>query len=77
LLRRCILALNRSVEAYRMEVAANVANERMVSETLVTFKLQMPEWKDTLLRRKDPAKLQKYWTAFETREGAVSRLATN
>ncbi|SPB18031.1 methyl-accepting chemotaxis sensory transducer [Caballeronia novacaledonica] len=70
-----IFALNGSIDAYRTEVAANVANERMVSEMLVTFKLQVQEWKDTLLRGKDPAKLEKYWSAFETRERAVSKLA--
>ncbi|WMY10955.1 methyl-accepting chemotaxis protein [Paraburkholderia phenoliruptrix] len=70
-----IFSLNSSIDAYRTEVVANVANERMVSETLVLFKLQVQEWKDTLLRGKDPAKLQKYWSAFEMRERAVSKLA--
>ncbi|SAK99196.1 methyl-accepting chemotaxis sensory transducer [Caballeronia fortuita] len=70
-----IFALNGSIDAYRNEVASNVASERMVSEMLVTFKLQVQEWKDTLLRGKDPAKLQKYWSAFETRERAVSKFA--
>ncbi|WP_250479263.1 MULTISPECIES: methyl-accepting chemotaxis protein [unclassified Caballeronia] len=70
-----IFALNGSIDAYRTEVAANVASERMVSEMLVTFKLQVQEWKDTLLRGKDPQKLQKYWSAFETRERTVNKLA--
>ncbi|BBQ01211.1 methyl-accepting chemotaxis protein (plasmid) [Burkholderia sp. SFA1] len=70
-----IFALNASIDAYRDEVANNVANERMVSATLVTFKLQVQEWKDTLLRGKDPARLQKYWSAFQTRESAVGKLA--
>ncbi|RZF23824.1 HAMP domain-containing protein [Paraburkholderia sp. UYCP14C] len=70
-----IFALNGSIDVYRTEVAANVANERMVSEMLVTFKLQVQEWKDTLLRGKDPTKLQKYWSAFETRERVVDKLA--
>lgn len=70
-----IFALNQSIDTYRTVVADNVANERMVSETLVAFKLQVQEWKDTLLRGKDPAKLQKYWTAFQTREATVNKLA--
>ncbi|WP_250536351.1 methyl-accepting chemotaxis protein [Caballeronia sp. AZ10_KS36] len=70
-----IYALNRSIDTYRTAVADNVANERMVSETLVTFKLQVQEWKDTLLRGKDPAKLDKYWAAFQARESAVNQLA--
>ena len=70
-----IFALNRSIDIYRVAVAANVANERMVSETLVTFKLQVQEWKDTLLRGKDPVKLDKYWTSFQTGESTVDQLA--
>jgi methyl-accepting chemotaxis protein len=70
-----IFALNQSINAYGATVQDNVANERMVSATLVAFKLQVQEWKDTLLRGKDPADLDKYWTAFQTREKTVSTLA--
>jgi methyl-accepting chemotaxis protein len=70
-----IFKLNQSIDTYRTVVANNVAAERMVSQTLITFKLQVQEWKDTLLRGKDPAKLDKYWTAFQTREQSVRKLA--
>ncbi|MDR5770909.1 MULTISPECIES: methyl-accepting chemotaxis protein [unclassified Caballeronia] len=70
-----IFALNQSIDTYRTVVADNVASERMVSATLVAFKLQVQEWKDTLLRGKDPEKLQKYWSAFQTREATVHKLA--
>jgi methyl-accepting chemotaxis protein len=70
-----IFALNESINAYGTTVQDNVANERMVSATLVAFKLQVQEWKDTLLRGKDPADLDKYWSAFQTREKTVSALA--
>ncbi|KVG62798.1 methyl-accepting chemotaxis protein [Burkholderia pseudomultivorans] len=67
--------LNRSIDAFSNDVQTNVANERLVSATLVQFKLQVQEWKDTLLRGKQPDKLDKYWHAFETRERAVDTLA--
>ncbi|WP_082771580.1 methyl-accepting chemotaxis protein [Burkholderia sp. PAMC 26561] len=70
-----ICALNQSINAYGTTVQQNVANERMISATLVAFKLQVQEWKDTLLRGKDPAKLNKYWGAFKTRERTVDALA--
>ncbi|AOJ07791.1 methyl-accepting chemotaxis protein [Burkholderia mayonis] len=70
-----IHALNRSLDTYGTTVQQNVANERMVSATLVAFKLQVQEWKDTLLRGKDPAKLDKYWSAFRQREQTVDALA--
>jgi methyl-accepting chemotaxis protein len=67
--------LNQSLDTYGTTVQASVANERAVSEMLVAFKVQVQEWKNTLLRGKDPAKLQKYWTAFEKEERSVSELA--
>ncbi|KGC50076.1 methyl-accepting chemotaxis protein [Burkholderia pseudomallei] len=70
-----IHALNRSLDTYGTTVRQNVANERTVSATLVAFKLQVQEWKDTLLRGKDPAKLDKYWRAFQQREQTVDALA--
>ncbi|AOK50783.1 chemotaxis protein [Burkholderia sp. MSMB617WGS] len=70
-----IHALNRSLDTYATTVQQNAANERMVSATLVAFKLQVQEWKDTLLRGKDPAKLDKYWSAFQQRERTVGALA--
>ncbi|WP_213763926.1 methyl-accepting chemotaxis protein [Caballeronia sp. dw_19] len=72
-----IFALNQSINAYGTTVQDNVANERMVSATLVAFKLQVQEWKDTLLRGKDPAQLDKYWSAFQTREKTVGALAAD
>jgi methyl-accepting chemotaxis protein len=70
-----IFALNQSINAYSTTVRDNVANERMVSATLVAFKLQVQEWKDTLLRGKNPAQLDKYWSAFQTREKTVDKLS--
>ena len=69
-----IFALNQSINAYSATVQDNVANERMVSATLVAFKLQVQEWKDTLLRGKNPAQLDKYWSAFQRREKTVDKL---
>ncbi|KWF29372.1 methyl-accepting chemotaxis protein [Burkholderia pseudomultivorans] len=70
-----IHVLNRSIDAFSNDVQTNVADERLVSATLVQFKLQVQEWKDALLRGKQPDKLDKYWHAFETRERAVDSFA--
>jgi methyl-accepting chemotaxis protein-1 (serine sensor receptor) len=59
-----IASLNHSIVEYNTTVQARVADERAVTNMLVTFKTQVQEWKDTLLRGEDPVKLDKYWGAF-------------
>jgi len=66
--------LTQSLDTYKTTVSANVANERAVSGVLFAFKVQVQEWKDTLLRGKDPKKLEKHWGAFEKQEHSVDDL---
>lgn len=39
------------------------------------FKVQVQEWKNVLLRGKDPEKLQKYWNKFQEQEAKVDQQA--
>jgi methyl-accepting chemotaxis protein-1 (serine sensor receptor) len=66
-----IHALDGALGTYEKDVAAAAAQERAVAGMLVAFKTQVQEWKDTLLRGKDPAKLQKHWGAFAQQEKSV------
>src|SRR3954451_11020694 len=66
-----IHSLNDSVAIYEVEVGAQNAHERDVADVLVNFKTQVQEWKDTLLRGKDPDKLEKHWGAFAKQEKSV------
>ena len=66
-----IYSLNQSVAVYEFDVSAQQAHERAIADMLVTFKTQVQEWKDTLLRGKDAAKLEKHWGAFAKQEDAV------
>ena len=66
-----IHSLNQSVALYETEVSAQHAHERDIADMLVTFKTQVQEWKDTLLRGKAPVLLDKHWGAFAQREAAV------
>ena len=70
-----IHGLNQSIDVYRTHVQANVANERAVASMLNAFKVQVQEWKNTLLRGKDPKKLDKHWGDFQAQERAVDALA--
>ena len=64
--------LDQALEADARVIEVDYANERAITAALVAFKLQVQEWKDTLLRGKDPAQLDKYWSGFETQERAVA-----
>ncbi|CAN5474303.1 methyl-accepting chemotaxis protein [soil metagenome] len=66
-----IYRVNTSLHTYQTEVRNDAENEREVLEMLVAFKEQIQEWKNTLLRGKDPAKLEKHWAAFEKQEKQV------
>jgi methyl-accepting chemotaxis protein-1 (serine sensor receptor) len=67
-----IHSLNRSLSDYQTVVQASNDSERAVGELTIAFKAQVQEWKDTLLRGKNPADLDKYWKAFNEREHAVA-----
>jgi len=66
-----LYSMHRAIGEYDELVRVHVANERMAAQILVNFKLQVQEWKDVLLRGKDPAKLTNGWAAFEKQERIV------
>ncbi len=70
-----IYSLNQSLNNYGTVVQSNNDCERAVVQMLVAFKTQVQEWKDTLLRGKDPQKLEKHWTAFAKQERDVNAKA--
>jgi methyl-accepting chemotaxis protein-1 (serine sensor receptor) len=53
----------------------DLGNERTASAMLVGFKTQVQEWKNTLLRGKDPKQLERFWTAFQKQEKEVATQA--
>lgn len=66
-----ISRLNQALDIYQVSVAQSFAHERLASEMLNDFKVQVQEWKNVLLRGKDPAQLTRYWAAFEKQEKVV------
>ena len=70
-----IFQLNQALTTYRTIVADSFESERAVSEMLSNFKTQTQEWKNVLLRGKDPKQLDRYWSAFEARDREVASQA--
>ena len=66
--------LNRSISTYHGAVAS-YSQAQGVETLLSTFKTQIQEWKNTLLRGKDDAQRLKYWKAFEESESKVAQQA--
>jgi methyl-accepting chemotaxis protein-1 (serine sensor receptor) len=69
-----ISQLRDAVGAFDGQVRNTVDVERRILGIEILFKGQVQEWKDTLLRGKDPAKLEKYWGAFQAKEARVQEL---
>jgi methyl-accepting chemotaxis protein len=58
-----IFRLNDSLEVYEHEVLATVAAHKKVAQIDAKFSTAIQEWKNVLLRGKDPKDLDKYWNA--------------
>ena len=70
-----ISRLNQALDTYQTSVAQSFEHERMASSMLNGFKVQVQEWKNVLLRGKDPAQLTRYWAAFEKQEKSINEQA--
>src|SRR5579863_4068148 len=69
------IRLNSVVSAYERLFDRNVQDADLSRVMQVTFKKQVQEWKDTLLRGHDPAALKKYSGAFHQESDAIREIA--
>lgn len=70
-----LYTLNRSIDTYEQVVQVDNANERAANQMLVDFKGQVQDWKNSLLRGKDPRQLEKNWEDFQKHEREVAASA--
>jgi methyl-accepting chemotaxis protein len=68
-----ISLLSNTIADYNKLIAGSVTQERTINEMNYHFKIQVQEWKNVLLRGKDPAKLTQYWGQFETLHESIQQ----
>lgn len=64
-----------SLRLFDQGVMSSQTNAIDVEAVEINFKKQVQEWKDTLLRGKQPDALEKYWSNFQQREAEVRNTA--
>jgi methyl-accepting chemotaxis protein-1 (serine sensor receptor) len=70
-----IQRLHQAVGSFVHANQHDLVHERQATEMLLGFKTQVQEWKNTLLRGKNPQQLERYWTAFQRQEAEVAAQA--
>jgi methyl-accepting chemotaxis protein len=67
--------LSEGLRTFDEEVVASENSAIAIEATEISFKKQVQEWKDVLIRGKNPDALEKHWAAFQREETETRELA--
>lgn len=67
-----VYQLNQAVDAYAEVIEKDYGNKDNTASIIEDFKTQVQEWKNTLLRGKDPKQLDRHWMSFQKYEREVA-----
>jgi len=72
----CFYFLSNGVQSYRSLIEGPLLTSQLIDEANLQFKVQVQEWKNVLLRGKQPQDLEKYWGQFHDRQRDVQGILT-
>ena len=70
----CFHFLSSGVQNYANLIKGPLHTSQLIDEANLQFKVQVQEWKNVLLRGKQPTDLNKYWKQFEDRQRDVQSI---